>query len=239
MAPSEAATPEPRRKPGRPRLRAVADERRLILDSARRLFAERGFDGASVDAVARRAGVARPSVYEHFANKEELGAAVVEDAAELMTTVLGDAFAAPADTPWEQVVRRGFEATFQLIADHADVVTVLLLAERSGAFPPGSGMALARQRVIADIAERGRDLWRQRGAEIGRSSEIVAMMLYGMAEPVAVRHLQEGWDPTAVIELLTTFTTSGLAGLWEQDLRHLRAFDATNPGTPPPVDQED
>ncbi|MGH9274665.1 MAG: hypothetical protein ACRDZU_08470 [Acidimicrobiales bacterium] len=29
-----------------------------------------------------------------------------------------------------------------------------------------------------------------------------------------------------VIDLLTTFTTSGLVGLWNEDLRHLRAFDA-------------
>ena len=226
MSTSDSATPEPRRKPGRPRLRPVADERRLVLDAARGLFAERGFDGASIEAVARDAGVARPSVYEHFANKHELAEAVVQDAAELMTSVLAEGVAAPEGTPWEQVVRSSFEATFRLITEHSDAVTVLLLAERSGAFPPGSGMALARQRVIADIAERGRDLWRQLGADIGGSAEIVAMMLYGMAEPVAVRHLQEGWDATAIIDLLTTFTTSGLVGLWNEDLRHLRAFDA-------------
>jgi TetR/AcrR family transcriptional repressor of mexJK operon len=55
--------------PGRPRDRQK-DE--AILKAAQRLFLERGFEGASVDAIAEAAGVAKATVYARFADKEAL-----------------------------------------------------------------------------------------------------------------------------------------------------------------------
>jgi AcrR family transcriptional regulator len=43
-----------------------------ILDAACKLFAERGFAGTSVDAIALEAGVAKGAVYHHFSSKEEI-----------------------------------------------------------------------------------------------------------------------------------------------------------------------
>jgi AcrR family transcriptional regulator len=53
--------------------------RRLILDAALDLFAERGFDGASTRLIAERAGVAQPLLNYHFAGKQELWQAAVDD----------------------------------------------------------------------------------------------------------------------------------------------------------------
>ncbi|MFF1648015.1 TetR/AcrR family transcriptional regulator [Streptomyces sp. NPDC058240] len=47
-----------------------------LLDAARQLLAEGGYPAASISALARRAGVATGSVYNHFASKQELLAAV-------------------------------------------------------------------------------------------------------------------------------------------------------------------
>lgn len=46
--------------------------RSAIRDAARELFVERGFDGASVAEVARRAGVTEKTVFNHFPTKEDL-----------------------------------------------------------------------------------------------------------------------------------------------------------------------
>ena len=46
--------------------------RRTILDAARALFEERGFDGASIRAIARRADVAAGTVLLHFEDKADL-----------------------------------------------------------------------------------------------------------------------------------------------------------------------
>lgn len=46
-----------------------------ILKGARSVFLEQGYEGASVDEIARRAGVSKPTLYNHFKDKEALFAA--------------------------------------------------------------------------------------------------------------------------------------------------------------------
>src|ERR671914_2743021 len=62
-------------KPGR----LSADERReQLLDATKRVVAERGFHGTSIEAVAREAGITRPVVYGHFHDLNGLLEALVE-----------------------------------------------------------------------------------------------------------------------------------------------------------------
>jgi AcrR family transcriptional regulator len=66
-----------------PRPRLTADERReAIVAAAIDEFAARGLAGASVDAVARKAGVSQPYVFQLFGTKKELFLAVVRRAFE-------------------------------------------------------------------------------------------------------------------------------------------------------------
>lgn len=57
----------------------VTATRQRIVTAARGLFAEEGFHRVSIDEVARRAGVARVTVYQHFGSKLGLLDAVVSD----------------------------------------------------------------------------------------------------------------------------------------------------------------
>ncbi|HTW05221.1 MAG TPA: TetR/AcrR family transcriptional regulator [Streptosporangiaceae bacterium] len=54
------------------------ERREQLLDIGRRLFAERGLDGTSIEEIAARADVSKPVVYEHFGGKEGLYAVVVD-----------------------------------------------------------------------------------------------------------------------------------------------------------------
>jgi AcrR family transcriptional regulator len=61
------------------RVRMTGKERReQLLTVARTLFAEKGFDAASVEEIAHRANVSKPVVYEHFGGKEGIYAVVVD-----------------------------------------------------------------------------------------------------------------------------------------------------------------
>lgn len=61
------------------RVRMTGKERReQLVDIGRSLFAEKGFDGTSIEEIASRAGVSKPVVYEHFGGKEGLYAVVVD-----------------------------------------------------------------------------------------------------------------------------------------------------------------
>jgi len=67
------------RKPNSTRVRMTGKERReQLLDIGRALFAERGFEAASIEEIASRANVSKPVVYEHFGGKEGLYAVVVD-----------------------------------------------------------------------------------------------------------------------------------------------------------------
>ena len=52
--------------------RVAAVRREHILDAATRVFAARGFNGATIRDVARAAGVADGTIYNYFANKDAL-----------------------------------------------------------------------------------------------------------------------------------------------------------------------
>jgi AcrR family transcriptional regulator len=58
--------------------RRMERTRRALIDSARHVFATRGFEGASLDEIAEEAGYTRGAIYKHFANKEGLFFAVVD-----------------------------------------------------------------------------------------------------------------------------------------------------------------
>jgi len=67
------------------RVRMTGTERRQqLLTVARELFAEKGFDGASIEEIANRAGVSKPVVYEHFGGKEGIYAVVVDRETQLL-----------------------------------------------------------------------------------------------------------------------------------------------------------
>lgn len=64
-----------------------SQRREQLLDIGRGLFAERGFEGTSIEEVAARADVSKPVVYGHFGGKDGLYAAVVErEVDHLLTT---------------------------------------------------------------------------------------------------------------------------------------------------------
>jgi len=56
-----------------------ARKRRAILDAGTRVFLAEGFAGASMDAIAAAAGVSKPTVYNHFADKQQLFEQIVSD----------------------------------------------------------------------------------------------------------------------------------------------------------------
>jgi AcrR family transcriptional regulator len=70
---------EPDKEVRAPRARMTGTERRQqLIGIARSLFAERGYEGTSIEEIALRANVSKPVVYEHFGGKEGLYAVVVD-----------------------------------------------------------------------------------------------------------------------------------------------------------------
>lgn len=68
-----------------------------IVSSVNRLLAEKGFDAMTVDEVAADVGVAKASLYKHFASKEALAAAAMIRVLDRALQVIGELEADPRD----------------------------------------------------------------------------------------------------------------------------------------------
>lgn len=101
--------------------------RHHLLDVATDLFAERGYEGTSTEAVLERAGVSRGSLYHHFPGKEALFEAVVAS----VHTRVGEATLAEAealgDADVHTLLRTGYLAWVRLAGE--PVVRQILLID--------------------------------------------------------------------------------------------------------------
>jgi AcrR family transcriptional regulator len=100
-----------------PRKRLSAAKRRLTIEgAATELFAERGYQGASIDEIAHRSGVTPPVVYDHFASKQDLYRRLLERHFAELRQVWREHFV--GDDPPGQRVARSFDAWFAYIETH-------------------------------------------------------------------------------------------------------------------------
>jgi AcrR family transcriptional regulator len=96
------------------------DSRQALLDSAAEVFAERGFRGASVAGIVRRAGLSKGALYWHFESKEDLSFALLE---ERLDRPLRAAIERLADAPPEQDMSLQADQVFGwLVEEQRDLV---------------------------------------------------------------------------------------------------------------------
>lgn len=68
-----------------------AESREKILNTARRLFAEKGYDGCNVSDIARAAGMSQGNIYWYFPSKKEIFKAVLLEGFMSLGTIIADA----------------------------------------------------------------------------------------------------------------------------------------------------
>jgi len=66
--------------------------RQRLLDTATKLFAEKGYAGTSVREIVNRAGVSKPVLYYYFKSKEGLFYAILEWAADVQQEIITEIF---------------------------------------------------------------------------------------------------------------------------------------------------
>ena len=94
--------PKEARKPRQPRAERQAERREAILDAALEEFSARGFAATRLDDVARRADVAKGTIYLYFRDKESLFEELVKT---MLSPLVGQIIAAPmAELPVRAVV---------------------------------------------------------------------------------------------------------------------------------------
>lgn len=131
--------PEPKplavrgRAPGRPTRDQADAARQSVLDAALQHFIARGFAAASMEGIAREAGVAKLTLYRHFETKEQLFVEVARRAQLSVRERLGTMVDRGA--PLEQVLREIIAKLYDGYT-HPDYLAVMrMVIAESGRFP--------------------------------------------------------------------------------------------------------
>ncbi len=174
---------------GVPRSRmSAADRRETILEAARGAFAERGFHETSLDLVAKRAGVSKALLYEHFSSKRELYVAMLEiHVRELVERISG---AVASAEPGEPRMRAGLEAFFGFVEERRGAWRIMF---RNSDDPDVSvRLDLLRDEVAGAIAQLMSEEAAAKGLGFPRMPlmvEMIAQQLVG-----AMQSLADWWD---------------------------------------------
>jgi AcrR family transcriptional regulator len=112
------------KKPPSLRQKAKALYRQAILDAAERIFATQGIRGARIQDIAKLAGMSVGTVYNHFAQKEEIVVALITEREK----ELREAFACQPHDPqnFTEAFRIRHERVIQLIRTHKDFFSFAL-----------------------------------------------------------------------------------------------------------------
>ena len=150
------------RGPGRPPAAKAAETRKRILRAAREVFSERGYDGATFQAIAVRADLTRPAINHYFANKRVLYWQVLEDANDAL--VAASTRRAQRESTLTGRLSAFIEGTIEAEIETSAAASFLITStlesqrhpelSRSGADPVSTTREFLVQ-AIADAIERG------------------------------------------------------------------------------------
>jgi AcrR family transcriptional regulator len=169
--------------------------RRVIVNSARKLFANRGYGATTIEAIAREGGIAVQTVYANFGTKRAILLELLQMAqaqGELLT-IIGQ-FAAEKDPA--RMVRLGAAFNRRFYEQAGDVIRIMVGAA-------ASDPVIAKLEHLAEEDVRGRcarvvRAWARSGAlRKGMSQKEATDLLVAFTSPEIFRLLvtSSGWSP--------------------------------------------
>jgi AcrR family transcriptional regulator len=186
----------------------MATRREELSREAARLFAERGFHGTSMDALAQALGVQKGSLYSLIGSKQELLYAAMREGATAFHAALD---AVPERAPASERVRLALRGHLHVVAEQLDVATVFT---REWRYLEGAH----RDEIVAErrrYEERWRALFRE-GVETGdlRTDLDVgaATLLVLSAANWAYTWLEAGRDTDELADRFTAILVDGIRG---------------------------
>jgi AcrR family transcriptional regulator len=185
-----------------------------MLAVATRVFAERGYHGASMDEIAEGAQISKPMLYAYFESKEGLFLGCMRRARVQLFEAINagaDAGAAPDEQLW-----LGILAFFGFVEEQRGSWVVLLGDAAAGAEP----FAGRRANVRRDVSRLVGTLLRQAAADEGvdpaalEATEPLARALIGAGESLAAWWLENpGVTREGMARLLMNFAWMGFGNL--------------------------
>jgi AcrR family transcriptional regulator len=153
--------------------------RRLILDTAARLLRSGGYHQTTLREIAEAVGIRKASLYHHFASKEEIVEAVVNDGVRFVHDAVVAALAEMEGAPSRQRLEAAITAHLTALHGQRDYTTASFRVFTFGATPVPDSVRAARRAY--------EDVWRGLIAELQtagalppeRSPDLMRYMILG------------------------------------------------------------
>jgi AcrR family transcriptional regulator len=178
-----------------------------ILDVAVSVFRERGYDGSTLDDVARAAGITKASIYYHVRSKEELLARGVGRALDALFAVLDEppARRGRASARLKYIVHR----TIEITVDQLPEVTLLLRVRGN---TPVERQIMERRREFDHLIARVmRQAQRQGDIRADVEPRLATRLLFGMLNSITEWYRQGGkLDAPEVADAISRIAFQGM-----------------------------
>jgi AcrR family transcriptional regulator len=190
----------------------LGPERRrpMVLDAAFELFLEHGYDGTSMEAIARATGVTKPVVYACFPSKERLFRELLRREEERVLAEIAAALPAAVEGDLASALTEGLTGFLRAVAASPRAYRVIVLGEGANA-AVAARIHRGRERQVEAVAMLIRPLLGA-GAdqELDRSARLLGHLVVGLAEAGARVLLSEpGWTPESLGQNLGSLAASG------------------------------
>jgi AcrR family transcriptional regulator len=173
----------------RPRAAHLGPERRrpMILDAAFAVFLEKGYEGASMEEIARRAGVSKPVVYSSFAGKDALFGELLRREEERILKAIAVSLPTDLDEDdLEPAITDALAAFFDAVVDAPESFKVVFLGAGGSDANITRRVQRGRERQIDQISTlAARWIERQGIPNAEEQGRLHGYLFVGMAENAA------------------------------------------------------
>ncbi len=200
---------------GRPTLDESLERRKALLAAAMEEFLQHGFEGANIDAIARKAGVGRATVYRQFGSKEQLYRAATNTRSAAIQADLRAVIAQP--WPPQDILRAIIEQIYEAFTSSQIMATVRLSVAEAERFPDlsASTYEAETQGALQPVVEYLQRLRSEGVLDIGdpvEATEHLVNMAYGgirflLNRPLPSAEARQHWVDSVMRMILPAFKT--------------------------------
>jgi len=206
----------------RPRAARVSPEQRRpeVLDAAFAVFLRQGYFGASMEDIAREAGVSKPVVYACFATKDDLFVALIEREERRVLGEIARALPRSAGADPRSAMADGLAGFLRAVAANPDAYRLILLGDGGVPAVVAARIRTGREMQVDAITGLVAAWMQLRGLPADAdATRLVAYAIVGATEGAARAVLTEPerFDPERTARLLAGFMTRGERALQRTD----------------------
>ena len=200
--PAEASTPKRSRR-GRP-----GYDRETLINKATEVFVSRGYDGTSMDTVARELGITKSAIYHHVTSKEELLHLAISRGVRALDSAVETESLRENVNALERL-RLAVRASVVILIEYHHSVTLLLRVR--GNSPLEREALEARRNIDAKVRALVEAAITEGGLRSDFTPGLITRLLFGMVNSITEWYRPSyPVDPETIAEAVTTMAFQGL-----------------------------